>query len=367
MKIAIVGGGIGGLSAAIALEHGGHDVQVYERAEAYADVGSGLSLWPNALVALDAIGIGAEVRDRRAVVPPVEITDPRGRTLSRIDPVAFAERYGEIAMIHRADLLDVLRGRLADGTLRRGVEVTSVSADGTVRHTAGVSAFDLVVGADGVRSSTRYALWSHASEPRYAGYGAWRMITEPVRLDVAGEVWGRGARFGYAPLPDGRAYCFAVVGTPPGVQHHGLDEISRRFAGWHQPIPALLDATDPAAVLYHDLYEAPRLQSYVCGRVVLLGDAAHGMTPNLGQGAGQAIEDAVSLGTVVANGDDLAAYDRLRLRRTRGIAARSRMLGRLGQLASSPAAGVRDAVMRATPSSAVLRSFASVLDWRPPA
>lgn len=134
MEIAIIGGGIGGLAAAVALEQGGHDVRIFERAEAYADVGSGLSLWPNSLAALDALGVGQQVRDRGAGLPPVSITDPRGRLLSRVDPDAFVRRYGEIAMIHRTELLGALRARLGDATLERGVEVSSVEADGTVRH-----------------------------------------------------------------------------------------------------------------------------------------------------------------------------------------------------------------------------------------
>lgn len=192
------------------------------------------------------------------------------------------------------------------------------------------------------------------------------MVTEPVHLESSGETWGSGERFGYAALPDGRAYCFAVVNTRPGAQRGGLAEIRRRFGDWHDPIPSLIDATDPDAVLYHDLYEAPRLSGYVRGRVALLGDAAHGMTPNLGQGAGQAIEDAVTLAHVIDDGDGLEAYDRLRRRRTQSITTRSRRLGRIAQWSSRPAVVVRDMVIRMTPPSRVLGALAPVLEWQPP-
>src|SRR5262249_56266640 len=127
-----------------------------------------------------------------------------------------------------------------------------------------------------------------------------------------------------APLADGRIYCSATANAPEGAPGGGLAGLRRRFGGWHDPIPALLDAADPDAVLHHDLYELPPLKTYTSGAVVLAGDAAHAMTPNLGQGACQALEDAVVLATVMASGDGLNAYDRQRRPRTQMITRRSR-------------------------------------------
>jgi 2-polyprenyl-6-methoxyphenol hydroxylase-like FAD-dependent oxidoreductase len=190
------------------------------------------------------------------------------------------------------------------------------------------------------------------------------MLTSgPVDLGGAGgESWGRGQRFGYAPLADGRVYCFAVSNAPEGVDGGSIEQLRHLFAGWHEPIPSLLAAVDGAGLMYHDLYDLPPLPTYVRGRVVLVGDAAHAMTPNLGQGACQALEDAVELGDCLAR-DDLAAYDGRRRARTRMITQRSARIGRVAQLQSPVAVMLRDAALRLSPSSALPRSLAPVLDW----
>jgi 2-polyprenyl-6-methoxyphenol hydroxylase-like FAD-dependent oxidoreductase len=363
MKAIIVGGGIAGLASALALTQCGWQVEVLERAPEFTEAGAGLSLWPNALRALDALGVGKPIRGRALLAGQAGIRDASGRWLSRTDTDELERRYGPIAMIHRADLLAVLRAAVPEAALRPGVTVTAVRPDGAVAHSGGASQADLVVGADGMRSLTRRSVWPDAPVPRYAGYTSWRVVTGPVPVAETSESWGRGERFGYARLPDGRIYCYATANAPEGANDDGLAGLVRRFGGWHDPIPALLAAADPGAVLHHDLYELPPLTAYTCGRVVLAGDAAHAMTPNLGQGACQAIEDAVVLGDVLASGAGLAAYDRLRRPRTQMITRRSRRLGAAAQWASPAAVHLRTTALRLLPSSSFARSLAPVLDW----
>ncbi|MFI1002618.1 FAD-dependent monooxygenase [Streptomyces galbus] len=191
------------------------------------------------------------------------------------------------------------------------------------------------------------------------------------------ETWGRGERFGIVPLADGRIYVYATAVTGPAVRpadHHA--ELIRRFGAWHEPIPALLDRLDPrhpepAGILHHDFHElAAPLPRFHAGRVALLGDAAHAMTPNLGQGGCQAVEDAVVLAHLLARHTDvpaaLAAYTRARHRRTVRVGRRSRRIGELARLSHPLAVSLRNLAVRATPRAAAARALDEVLGWQPP-
>lgn len=371
-KAIVVGGGIGGLAAARALIERGWDVEVLERAPAFGEVGAGLSLWPNGVRALDALGLGDQLRDRALAETSGGIRDSAGRWLSRTDLDEFNRRYGPVVMLHRADLLEVMRDAVPKEALRVDVEVTEVR-DGEVVHSGGVERADLVIGADGIHSAVRHSVWPGAAEAKYAGYTAWRLIADPgERIGTGGESWGRGERVGFAQLPDGRVYLFGVANAPAGERSDDeLAEMKRRFSGWHDPIPALLNATDPDAVMRHDIYELPPLKTFVQGRVALLGDAAHAMTPNMGQGANQALEDAVTLAALLDSHADvpsaLVAYDKERRPRAQSIARRSHQIGVIAQWSWGPAAAARNALLRLTPESATLRSFDAALSWQPPA
>ncbi|MBO0816436.1 MAG: FAD-dependent monooxygenase [Actinobacteria bacterium] len=365
VKAVIVGGGIGGLAAALALGQRGWQVEVLERAPQFTEAGAGLSLWPNALRALDALGVGEAARERAVLEGQAGIRDPAGRWLSRADVAELQRRFGPAAMMHRADLLAVLLAALPGEALRPGITVSRVTEAGTVTHSDGESRADLVVGADGIDSVVRTSIWPDAAAPRYAGYTAWRLVTPPVPVGESCESWGRGERFGYAPLPDGRVYCWATANTAEGAAGGGLAGLRRQFGRWHHPIPALLAAADDDALLHHDLYELPPLSTYVSGKVALAGDAAHAMTPNLGQGACQALEDAVVLAAALDSGEGLDGYDNRRRTRTQMIARRARRIGATAQWASPVAAGLRNTALRLLPPASLTRSLTPILNWSP--
>ncbi|MEU7579800.1 FAD-dependent monooxygenase [Streptomyces sp. NPDC041068] len=365
MKATVVGGGIGGLAAAVALHQRGWQVEVLERAPAFTEVGAGLSIQPNGLRALDEIGLGDRVRSSGLTDPVTGIRTANGSWLIRNDIADLKRRFGSWATVHRADLIDLLRAALPAQALRPGIDVRHVQPDGTVVHSGGSSTADLVVGADGVHSVTRRSLWPHLPGPRYVGYTTWRFIAPPHQVEGSVETWGRGERFGQVPMPDGRVYCY-VMANAPADSRTALEELRARFAHWHDPIPALLRSARPDAVLQHDTYELPKLRSYVHGKAAVLGDAAHAMTPNLGQGACQALEDAVTLAaTVDTHGVSagLEAYDRSRRPRTQMIARLSRQVGSPAHWTSTSLTTLRDAALPRLPSALFERSLTPTYTW----
>ena len=216
----------------------------------------------------------------------------------------------------------------------------------------------------------RYAAsCSGNGEPVYSGYTSWRGVTPtgsvppPTRVI---ESWGRGERFGIVNIGFGEVYWFAVADAPSGGRDHDVcRELLQRFGGWHDPIRALIEATPPARIVRTDICDRPPVARWHAGRVVLVGDAAHPMTPNLGQGAGQAIEDAVVLDQCLAASHDiesaLTSYEQRRVHRANAIVRGSRQFGEIAQWSHPVAALLRDTAMRLVPASVKLRQLRQVM------
>jgi 2-polyprenyl-6-methoxyphenol hydroxylase-like FAD-dependent oxidoreductase len=383
----VVGGGIGGLTTAVALRQVGWQVTVLERAAMFGEIGAGITLLSNGLRCLDAIGLGGAVRGSGLPMLALGMRTAGGRWLSRFDGdgAAMEARMGTTSIvIHRAELHRILRNALPAASLVAGVTTTGIigGADGgpaEVRFRRGghdaVLHADLVVGADGVHSWVRAQRWPETLAPVYSGSTTWRAITAPSSVPVTemSLSWGQGTEFGVMPIVDGRTYWYAAANADEGQRNPDeLSELRRQFGSWHEPIPAVLAQTSSEAVLRHDIYWLPKLDSYHRGSVALLGDAAHAMTPNLGQGGGQALEDAIVLAAAVSRTGDvtagLAQYDHERRARTQAMSQAATQQLRLGQQLRSPiAVALRNTAVALTPNHVALLAIARYGKWFPPA
>jgi 2-polyprenyl-6-methoxyphenol hydroxylase-like FAD-dependent oxidoreductase len=375
-RAVVIGGGIGGLTAAVALHLCGLRITVLERARSLEPVGAAISLAVNALRALDVVGIGDEIRDLAAWQGDGGLRTPRGRWLTRTSAAATAERFGgPLVLLHRATLITSLAALLPPDAIRTSADASLVDpggADRPARVTTpdGDLEADLVVAADGIHSGVRRALFPDHPGPVYSGFTTWRVVTHVPGVTFAPhETWGRGRIWGTQPLKDGRVYAYAAAVVPAGLRAPDDEkaELLRRFGDWHDPIPAVLSAARPEGVLRHDVHHIGEpLPAYHRGRVALLGDAAHAMPPTLGQGGNQAIEDAIVL---AHHRDDLAAYTAARLPRTTALTRQSVRTARLTMMSSRAGIAVRDAAIAAVSKAGpalLLRGFDGIADWRPP-
>ncbi|MFF3530012.1 FAD-dependent oxidoreductase [Streptomyces rubiginosohelvolus] len=345
----VVGAGIGGLATAIGLRRAGWSVTVLERRTELERYGAAFGIHPTAQSALDRLGVGDALREHAVPYRDAHIRTPDGTSIARLPLERIERKAGRPELlISRPYLLDALLAGLdafGDVPIKLGERVTDVDA-----LAAGQ---DLVIGADGIRSAVRTARFGDRSGPREVGTVAWIGIAD-IESPVHGETWGSGRFFGLTPVEPGRTNWYA---TAPEATT--ADELRGLFAGWHDPIPRILAATDPATWIRYEMRHLhPALPSFVStspvAPVALVGDAAHAMTPNLGQGACTAILDADALTRTLAVAPPgpagvagaLRAYDRERRRSAQRTAFASRTLHRF---MSTERTRLRDAAVRLLP------------------
>lgn len=356
----VAGGGIGGLSAAIALRRAGVAAEVYERAPALREVGAGISLWPNATRQLRRWGLLDDVLRRGFRFTTAAMRDPRGAVLASTQlPPSDAPSV----LIHRADLHAVLCHALPPWAVRTGAGLRAF------RETAagvevdfgdeGTAEGPFLVGADGLRSAVRAQLLRDG-EPVYRGYPVWRGVAPAgaVEADTLTETLGCGLRFGTVPVGSGRVAWWATANEPVDADdgaEGSKRKLLRLFGAWHHPVPQLIDATPDDEILKNGTYDRPPVRGWGRGRVTLLGDAAHPTTPNLGQGGCLAIEDAAVLARCLARNDDvpaaLRAYERQRYGRTARIVRESLRYGQVAQWQHPAAVRLRETLFRLTPAA----------------
>ncbi|MFI1422516.1 FAD-dependent monooxygenase [Streptomyces sp. NPDC020731] len=375
----VIGGGIGGLTTAVALHRRGVKVTVLERAHSLEPIGAAISLSPNALRGLDVIGLGDDIRALSAWQGDGGLRAPGGRWLSRTDSAAAAERFGgPLVLLRRTTLVDRLAARLPAGAVRTATAARlldpGVPGDSGRPARVGTSdgelEADLVVAADGIHSAVRRVLFPGHPGTVYSGFTTWRMVIPLPGVEFAShETWGRGRIWGTHPLKDGGVYAYAAAVAP--AEERAPDEraeLLRLYGDWHTPVPEVLAAIHPEDVLRHDVHHiAEPLPACHHGRAALVGDAAHAMPPNLGQGGNQAVEDAI---TLAHHADDLPAYTAARLPRTTAITRRAVRTARLNLMMTNRVGiALRDNVLAAVSKAApglLLRGFDGIADWYPP-
>jgi 2-polyprenyl-6-methoxyphenol hydroxylase-like FAD-dependent oxidoreductase len=354
VKAVIVGGGIAGLAAAVALRRSNVECDVIERAEELREAGAGLALWANGVRALDDLGLKSEALAASSIVNELVSWNDRGKVVDRVDLTTIG-RGTESICIPRGELLRILLSAAGGNAVRAGARVSGVEGDAVVLEDGSRVEADFVIAADGARSAIR--LKTHpASTLRPAGYVAWRALVEGsfpgLEAGTTLFMTGRGCQAGIFPCGAGKVYWFA---TRNGLADAALSPESRKRAvlekvgKWLGPLPGIVEATPAESILENDLSDLKPLSQWGTGRVTFAGDAIHAMTPNLGQGAALALEDAVVLARWIRTGGDagsvesaLRAYELERQTRTRWMATASRRFGAMLQTENALAITVRE-------------------------
>jgi 2-polyprenyl-6-methoxyphenol hydroxylase-like FAD-dependent oxidoreductase len=361
----ISGGGIAGLTTAIALQKEGYHVKVLERVEELKAVGAGLGLGANAWKGLAYLGITDDLEMKCNLIKSTKILDQKGKLISEVGMERLNEKYSMASFtVHRADLINTLFSNLEPDTVEFGKKVvdyeqnedkvTVLLEDGTLLEG------DALIAADGIHSSIRKKCLPHI-EPRFSGYTCWRAVVNVPNRNVVNEefteTWGSKGRFGIVPLKDNQIYWFACINAPYQSKTMSMfttADLYHQFREYHSPIPELLQMTQNEEIIWNDIIDLNPIDRFAFDKVLLIGDAAHATTPNMGQGAGQAIEDAIILSKVLRNkrnpGQAFIDFEKLRSTKTKKIINLSWRLGKIAQLEHPFQMGLRNSLMRIMPS-----------------
>jgi 2-polyprenyl-6-methoxyphenol hydroxylase-like FAD-dependent oxidoreductase len=374
MRIVIIGGGIGGLAAALALRRAGFEPAVYERAPALLEVGAAIAVWPNAFRVFERLGLCETVLARAGRIRSVRWLGRDGREYNHF---AFHATGAPAVALHRADLQGALLNSLPPESIhldKTFVEFEEAGDELCARFDDGSEvACDVLAGADGLHSRVRAQLLGDG-EPVYRGYTVWRGVARlehaALPAGTASEIYGRGRRFGVGPVGLGRTGWWATANEPSDAAESAAEhapKLLRLFEGWCAPVRELIEATPSEAILRNAAHDRPAAARWGEGRVTMLGDAAHPMTPNFGQGGCVAVEDAAVLARCLAKYGDqrqaLRIYESRRRARAAAVVRYSRRYGAFGQWHSRAATRLRARLLSSVPGPVGRRLLSLVFDY----
>lgn len=365
VQIAIIGGGIGGLTAALALRQSGFEAEVFEQAPELLNVGAAIAIWSNAMRVLERLQLAAKIIGQGGVVEELCWMDQNGFLLNR---VSISDRKTPAVALHRSDLQSTLLHALPPASIHLGYTLVDQKQQSdkmiaTFANGQSVEA-DLLIGADGIHSRVR-SQFLNDGEPINRGYTIWRGTspTTPAAIPSATgiELYGRGKRFGIGPVGFGRTGWWASGNADQTDNLHDL------FTGWYRPVIELIEATPAGSILKTIATDRDPNKNWGAGRMTLLGDAIHCTTPNLGQGGCLAMEDALVLARCFekygAREEALRNYERCRYRRTAALTRYSRWYGSVGQWENIGARALRRTSLSLVPELLAQRLMQIVFDY----
>lgn len=372
----ILGGGIAGLTCAIALHQKGIDAIVAEGAEEFKPAGAGITLAANAMKAYRYLGLDGLITEAGNPLEYFVVLDRKGKTISAVQTNTLGEGTPTVA-IHRTTLHRVLLDRLRPECIRNGFRTKAIEQqEGHYRvhfDNGETITAKYLIAADGIHSLARNTFLP-SSVLRYSGYTCWRGVTEndvALPLTKASETWGTAGRFGLVPIEGNKIYWFAVKNAPCGserIKAYSREDIQREFAHYHTPVEHVISQTQQEDIIHNDIYDLKPISRFAFGNMVLIGDAAHATTPNMGQGACQAIEDAVILADCITRHSVIAEafkdFEQRRMKRVHGIVNRSWSMGKVGQLENRAMAEMRNLIFRSLPSSLMRKQLEDVSEFK---
>ncbi|WP_418128959.1 FAD-dependent monooxygenase [Staphylococcus sp. HKU1] len=361
MKIAIVGAGIGGLTAAALLIEQGHEVKVFEKNNKVSEVGAGIGIGGNVINKLNNHDLAKGLKNIGQIIDTLQVRDEKGKILSA---VKLKDKTVNLTML-RQDLIETIQSYVPSSNIYLNHRINKLENSPlkvTLHFEEQQSeAFDLCIGADGIHSIARETLYPE-SKAEYQGYTVFRGLVEEAHLEdnnVAKEYWTSKGRVGIVPLLNNQVYWFISVNAKADdktLKGFGKPHLQARFNHFPNEVRQILDKQSETDILLHDIYDIKPLKSFVDQRVVLLGDAAHATTPNMGQGAGQAMEDAVVLANCLATynfEEALQRYDNLRVKHTKKVITKSRSIGKIAQLQNRLIVAIRNKFIQLMPNSMI--------------